>query len=139
MHRIFVPIYHFFQQHKGLLCLLLAGSFLLFAAFGIRLRYEEDIVKLLPRSSTDNELAFSDIGLKDKVFIQVTSADPGNPADAAPLGAAVQEFSENLLQRDSSTCRRSSTPPCTPVSRKRWNRKHFTRPCSRTGKPSRRT
>ena len=74
MHRIFVPIYHCFQRHKGLLYLLLAGSFLLFAAFGIRLRYEEDIVKLLPRSSTDNELAFSDIGLKDKVFIQVTSA-----------------------------------------------------------------
>ncbi len=102
MHRIFVPIYHCFQRHKGLLYLLLAGSFLLFAAFGIRLRYEEDIVKLLPRSSTDNELAFSDIGLKDKVFIQVTSADPGNPADAATLGAAVQEFSENLLQRDTA-------------------------------------
>ena len=83
--------------------LLLIGSFLLFLAFGARLRYEEDIVKLLPRSSTDSELAFSDIGLKDKVFIQVTSADPANPLDPATLGAYMDEYCEALLQRDSAT------------------------------------
>ena len=103
MHRVFVPIYHYFQRHKGLLYLLLAGSFLLFLAFGIRLRYEEDIVKLLPRSSTDSELAFSDIGLKDKVFIQVTSADPASPLDPATLAAYMDEYCEALLQRDSAS------------------------------------
>ena len=103
MHRIFLPLYHYFQKRKTLLYLLLAGSFILFAAFGIRLRYEEDIVKLLPRSSTDSELAFSDIGLKDKVFIQVTSADPANPLDPATLGEYMDEYCEALLQRDSST------------------------------------
>ena len=103
MHRVFVPIYHFFQRHKGLLYLLLAGSFLLFLAFGIRLRYEEDIVKLLPRSSTDSELAFSDIGLKDKVFIQITAADPARPLDPATLAAYMDEYCESLLQRDSAS------------------------------------
>ena len=103
MHRIFVPLYHYFQKHKPLLYLLLAGSFILFAVFGMQLRYEEDIVKLLPRSSTDSELAFSDIGLKDKVFIQVTSADPANPLDPATLGAYMDEYCEALLQRDSAT------------------------------------
>ena len=102
MHRIFVPIYHFFQRHKALLYALMAVSFLLFAAFGIQLRYEEDIVKLLPRSSTDNELAFSDIGLKDKVFVQITSADPANPVDPARLGECISEFSDSLLQRDTA-------------------------------------
>ena len=101
MHRIFLPLYYYFRKHKGLLYLLMAGSFILFAAFGVRLRYEEDIVKLLPRSSTDSELAFSDIGLKDKVFIQVTSADPANPLDPATLGAYMDEYCEALLQRDS--------------------------------------
>jgi len=85
------------------LYLLLAGSFLLFLAFGVRLRYEEDIVKLLPRSSTDSELAFSDIGLKDKVFIQVTSADPANPLDPATLAAYMDEYCSALLQRDSAS------------------------------------
>ena len=102
MHRIFLPLYHFFERHKAALYLLLAGSFILFAAFGVRLRYEEDIVKLLPRSGTDNELAFSDIGLKDKVFIQVTSADPGNPVDTGTLGECIDAFSEALLQRDTA-------------------------------------
>ena len=103
MHRIFLPLYHFFQKHKAALYLLLAGSFLLFLAFGIRLRYEEDIVKLLPRSSTDSELAFSDIGLKDKVFIQITSADPASPLDPATLAAYMDEYCESLLQRDSAS------------------------------------
>ena len=103
MHRIFLPLYRYFQRHKPALYLLLIGSFLLFLAFGIRLRYEEDIVKLLPRSSTDSELAFSDIGLKDKVFIQITSADPANPLDPATLGAYMDEYCEALLQRDSAT------------------------------------
>ena len=103
MHRIFLPLYHFFQRHKTALYLLLAGSFLLFLVFGIRLRYEEDIVKLLPRSSTDSELAFSDIGLKDKVFIQITSADPANPLDPATLAAYMDEYCAALLQRDSAT------------------------------------
>ena len=102
MHRIFLPLYHFFRRHKGALYLLLAGSFILFLFFGLQLRYEEDIVKLLPRSSTDNELAFSDIGLKDKVFIQVTSADPQNPQDPATLGACLDEYCEALLQKDTA-------------------------------------
>ena len=102
MHRIFLPLYHFFRRHKGALYLLLAGSFILFLVFGLQLRYEEDIVKLLPRSSTDNELAFSDIGLKDKVFIQVTSADPRNPQDPATLGACLDEYCEALLQKDTA-------------------------------------
>ena len=102
MHRIFLPLYHYFQRHKGALYLLLAGSFILFLVFGLQLRYEEDIIKLLPRSSTDNELAFSDIGLKDKVFIQVTSADPRSPLDPAELGACLDEYCEALLQQDTA-------------------------------------
>ena len=103
MHRIFLPLYRYFQKHKTALYLLLAGSFLLFLAFGVRLRYEEDIVKLLPRSSTDSELAFSDIGLKDKVFIQITAANPASPLDPATLAAYMDEYCESLLQRDSAS------------------------------------
>ncbi len=102
MHRIFLPLYHFFQRHKAALYLLLAGSFVLFAVFGIQLRYEEDIVQLLPRSGTDNELAFSDIGLKDKVFIQIVSSDPSQPVDTGTLGEYIDEFSEALMRRDSA-------------------------------------
>ena len=102
MHRIFLPLYHYFERHKAFLYVLLAVSFVFFLFFGAKLRYEEDIVKLLPRSSTDNELAFSDISLKDKVFIQVTSADSLHPVSPGELAACLDLYSEALLQRDTA-------------------------------------
>ena len=39
MHRIFLPIYRYFQQHKGWLYAILAVSTLVFILFGARLRY----------------------------------------------------------------------------------------------------
>ena len=102
MHRIFVPLYRYFQKHKGLLYVLLAASLLVFIFFGTRLRYEEDILKLMPRSSLDTELAFSDIGLKDKIFIQITSRNPEEPADAGTLGSYVDAFTDAVRERDTT-------------------------------------
>jgi len=103
MHRIFLPLYHFFRKHKVLMYLLLFASTLVFGYYGLQLEYEENIVKLLPRSSTDNELAFSDIGLKDKVFLQITSKDTLNPVEPARLGEAMEEFCSMLEKQDEET------------------------------------
>ena len=103
MHRIFLPIYEFFQKNKALLYIVLIASTAVFGWFGAKLEYEEDIIKLLPRSSTSNELAFSDIGLIDKIFVQVTSRDTLNPLSPEELGALVEEYCSTLEQRDSST------------------------------------
>lgn len=103
MHRIFLPIYRFFREHKALMYILMIGSTLLFAWFGFQLQYEENIVKLLPRSSTDNELAFSEIGLKDKVFLQVTSRDTLAPVGSARLAEAMDGYCTLLEKRDSAT------------------------------------
>jgi len=103
MHRIFLPIYKFFQKNKALLYIVLIASTAVFGWFGAKLEYEEDIIKLLPRSSTSNELAFSDIGLIDKIFVQVTSRDTLNPLSPEELGALVEEYCTTLEQRDSST------------------------------------
>ncbi len=100
MHRIFLPVYRYFASHRALMYVLMAVSFLVFAFFGLKLRYEEDIVKLLPRSSTSNELAFSDIDLKDKVFIQVTSRDASKRADSYTMQAALDAFCDSLLAND---------------------------------------
>ena len=102
MHRVFVPIYRFFRSHKALLYVLLALSTLVFVFFGAKLRYEEDVAKLLPRSSVESELAFSDIGLKDKIFIQITSADAKTPLDTWTLSDYIDEFTGALEQRDST-------------------------------------
>ena len=82
--------------------LLLAGSFLVFLFFGLQLRYEEDVAKLLPRSSRDSELAFSDIGLKDQIIIQITSADPDQPLDTWTLSDYMDEYLEGVQRLDST-------------------------------------
>ena len=102
MHKIFLPIYKYFQSHKAVMYALLIASTLVFAFFGLRLRYEEDIVKLLPRSSTSNELAFSEIALKDKIFVQATSRDPENPVDPIRLGEALEEYCNRVEVADST-------------------------------------
>ncbi len=103
MHRIFVPLYNFFRKHKALMYALLIASTAVFAWFGLKLRYEEDIIKLLPRSSTSNELAFSDIGLVDKIFVQVTSADTLQPVSTRELGLVIDEFCLRVQEKDSSS------------------------------------
>ena len=100
MHRLFLPLYRFFKGRKWLLYTLLFLTTAVFAWFGFHLRLEEDISKLLPRSSTESELAFSDIALKDKVFIQITAAEGADPLDPATLGAYMDEFTEALLEKD---------------------------------------
>lgn len=100
MHRIFLPLYHFFCHHKALLYIILAATTILFAVFGLRVKYEEDITKLLPTSSVESELAFSSIGLKDKIYIQVTSA--GDRLSTDELATRTDEFVELLQSKD--TC-----------------------------------
>ena len=75
MHRIFLPIYHWFKSHKASMYTLMVASFAVFLFFGLKIRYEENIASLLPTSSVESQLAFSSIELKDKIYLQVTSAD----------------------------------------------------------------
>ena len=98
MHRLFLPIYHFFEHHRSLMYILMVGSFVLFALFGLKVKYEEDIFALMPESSVESQLAFGSIGLKDKVYIQVESE--GQREDKGEL---VDEFVERLSAADSST------------------------------------
>jgi predicted exporter len=83
--------------------LVLLASTFVFGWYGYKLQYEENIIKLLPRSSTDNEMAFSEIGLKDKVFLQLTSRDTLSPVGTARMGEAMEDFCKILEQKDSST------------------------------------
>ena len=101
MHKIFVPIYRYFDKHKTLMYLIMALSALVFLIFGLRLKYEEDISRLLPSSSVESQLAFSSIELKDKVYIQVTSAD--EKLSPEMLCERTDEFVDMLFEKDSTS------------------------------------
>ena len=100
MHKIFLPIYHYFEKHKALMYIIMGVSFAIFVLFGIRLKYEEDITKLLPESSVESQLAFSSIKLKDKIYIQVTSSD--EPVGPEVLSERTEEFINLLYEKDST-------------------------------------
>ena len=101
MHRIFVPIYRYFSHHKPLMYVLMIVSAVVYLFFGLKLHYEEDITKLLPESSVESQLAFSSIELKDKIYIQVTSAD--EPLSPEVLAERTEEFVDLLFEKDSTT------------------------------------
>ena len=101
MHKVFLPIYRYFSEHKTLMYIIMAVTTLVFLFFGLRLKYEEDISRLLPSSSVESQLAFTSIQLKDKIYIQVTSADEPLPPEV--LCERTDEFVDLLFEKDSTT------------------------------------
>ena len=49
MHRILLPIYRYFKEHKWLMYLCLFGSLAVFAFFGAKLRYFENNVQFVQK------------------------------------------------------------------------------------------
>ena len=69
--------------------------------FGLKVKYEEDITRLLPSSaSSESGLAFGNLKVKDKIFLQFTSRD--SLLDTYALASCVDEFVDSLMVRDSS-------------------------------------
>ena len=81
--------------------IILAVTSVVFLYFGLKLKYEEDISKLLPSSSVESQLAFTSIQLKDKIYIQVTSADEPLPPEV--LCERTDEFIDLLFEKDSTS------------------------------------
>ncbi len=100
MHKIFLPLYHYFSRHKALMYIILAATAIIFVFFGLKLKYEEDVSKLLPTSSVESQLAFGSIELKDKIYLQVAPA--GEPVSPEILCERTDEFIELLLEKDES-------------------------------------
>ena len=101
MHIVFLPLYHFFRNHKILMYIIMVVTTLVFLFFGLRLHFEEDISKLLPSSSVESQLAFGSIQLKDKIYIQVTSTDEHLSPDL--LAERTDEFIDLLYKKDSTS------------------------------------
>lgn len=88
----FVHIFNYFKNHKALLYTILIVSSAVFIFSGIKLKFQEDMSKLLPKSnSADAGLVFGNIKVKDKIFIQLTGASPEVLADC------VDEFMDSIL------------------------------------------
>ncbi len=81
----------------------LAVTMAVFVFFGLKVEYEEDISKLLPQtdSATESGLAFGSLKVKDKIFIQIRGRE--ETLDAGTLAGYMDEFTDSLEIRDTST------------------------------------
>lgn len=104
MEKLFIAIYRFFEKKKALMYGLLILSSVIFIYFGSKVQYEENIAKLLPQTdaATESGLAFGNLRVKDKIFIQLTSATD-EPVAPETLAAYCDEFIETIQQKDTAT------------------------------------
>ncbi len=103
MERFFISLYHFFEKKKVLFHSLLILSSVVFVFFGLKVQYEENIAKLLPQTdaATESGLAFENLRVKDKIFIQITGRE--GKVDTETLAQYSDEFVESLLAKDTTT------------------------------------
>lgn len=102
-------IFDYFQTHKWVLRTILIVLFGVLAYFGLQCKLEENIFKLLPKPEAREDmpsLAFSNLKLKDKVFVlaQPKMID-GERTEATPeeMSEALDLFMEKSVAYDSAT------------------------------------
>lgn len=101
MRRFFISVYRYFAGHRFVMSALMSLLVMFSAFFAFKVDYEEDITKLLPSAATsDSGLAFGNLKVKDKIFVQITSRD--SMPDPYVLASYADEFVDSLLVRDSA-------------------------------------
>ncbi len=103
MTKIALAAYHFLSRHRLLRNALLVVSTIIFILLGVRVQFEEDITKLLPSTGDNSEkLAFSQLRVKDKIFLLITSTDPSAPLSPDDLVEATDDLVDALYQADTT-------------------------------------
>ena len=104
MAKFYIALYRFFKGHKVVFYSILTVTTLVFAYFAMQLHFEENIAALLPKTeeSTRSAVAFSDIKVKDKVFVEIASKS--GEATPGQLAAAMDDFIAQLTAKDEKGC-----------------------------------
>jgi len=99
MERPFLAIYRFFSSHKAVFYSILFGTTILFAFWGTKLQFEENILDLLPKTDKSDEcaVAFGDIKIKDKLTLEIPVPAGKTPQETA---VAMDKFLEILNGKD---------------------------------------
>lgn len=100
MDRIFISIYRFLKDRRYLTYSLIGLTSALFLVFGLQVEFEEDISSLMPETEDNSEssLAFKELRIKDKVFVQISCNDDNN--DIQTLAAHCDEFVQMVMSAD---------------------------------------
>lgn len=95
MDKLFGAIYGYFEKHRAVFFILCTACFAVVSIFAARIRFEEDISKILPKDKKIEKLnqVFRDSRFLDKLVLTVTLRDSTAPAQPDSLVA----FSDALV------------------------------------------
>ena len=92
---LFVKLYRYFQKHKTFLYTLMVLSSAVFIFFGLRVKLDVDLLRLLPASKhSGTNMVFGNLKIKDKIFMEMTGAEP------EVLAGYVDELMDSILTDD---------------------------------------
>lgn len=104
MEKLFIKIYEFLKPKRWLTYTMILLSVALFGFYASKVEFEEDISKLLPATDAESSsgLAFADLKVKDKIFIQIVAREEGC-VDMQQMTEVCDMFMSELLMRDTAT------------------------------------
>ncbi len=96
MERFFISIYNYFERHKGVMWTAAVCSFLFFGFFTWRIKYEEDITRILPHEKKldKQQQVFDDSRFSEKLTICISQKDTTAAATPDELTAFADVFIE---------------------------------------------
>ena len=103
MKNIFTNIYKFLNNNRWFAYLFIILSFAIFVFFGMKVVFNENIADLLPNTNDNfyGDLAFKDLKVKDKIFLQFVSEDKKlNPEELSDI---CNEFIDSLIIKDTTS------------------------------------
>lgn len=101
MSKFFLDLYRFLNKRKSIFYIALISTTLIFGYLGLKVKLNENIAMLLPKTekSSESDVAFGDIKIKDKVFIEINPKDESITIDQ--LTVAVDRYIEILMEDES--------------------------------------
>jgi 1-acyl-sn-glycerol-3-phosphate acyltransferase len=96
MERFFISIYNYFERHKGVMWAAAVCSFLFFGFFTSRIKYEEDITRILPHEKKldKQQQVFDDSRFSEKLSVCISQKDTNAAAAPDELTAFADTFIE---------------------------------------------
>lgn len=76
MSRIFVHIYEWFEDHKGVFYAVLILSVAIFAAMASQMSFQENITNFFNSSGKRRNATFENVAAKDKIIVLLSGEDP---------------------------------------------------------------
>lgn len=102
MNQLFLRIYHYFEQHRRFLFLLMLPIVVL-CVFGImKIDFQEDISNFLPQNKENERInfAYQHVGATNKIVVHIGMADTAQKFDQNLIIAAVDTFVNRIQTID---------------------------------------